>query len=191
MNFSKFISVIENDSLELAKKWAKGILKSKFTRTYRKLPEEKLIKLAKNVYDNLGKWLLRSTTRIEIGKIYVEIGKQRYNQGYPLCEVIYAANYEKRILADHISSVGVLPDALKLYHSMDFISRLYDFFDIATFYLTRGYQEALYKKTIQLKGIDNKQLKDLFPHGSFYYEKYSDTQSFEKLLEGFNLFKIK
>ena len=191
MNFSKFISMIENDSLELAKKWAKGILKSRFTRTYRKLPEEKLIKLAKNVYDNLGKWLLRSTTKIEIGKIYIEVGKQRYRQGYPLCEVIYAANYEKRILADHISSVGILPDALKLYHSMDFISRLYDFFDIATFYLIRGYQEALYKNVTQLKGINNEQLKELFPNGSFHYEKASDTKSFEKLLEGFNLFKVK
>jgi hypothetical protein len=191
MNFSKFINMIENDSLEIAKKWAKGILKSKFTKTYRQLPEEKLVTLAKNVFDNLGKWLDRSTTKIEIGKIYVEVGKQRYHQGYPLCEVIYAANYEKRILADHISSVGVLPDALSLYHSMDFISRLYDFFDIATFYIIRGYQEVLYKNATQLKGINKEQLKDLFPHGSFHYEKKSNTQSFEKLLEGFNLFKVK
>lgn len=191
MNSSKFLSIIETDSLEMAKKWAHGILKSKFTKTYRKLPEEKLVRLGKNVYDNLAKWLMHSNTKIEIGNIYAEIGNQRYQEGYPLCEVLYAAHYEKKILADHISSSGVLPDALSLYHSLDFLTRLYDFFDIATFYITRGYQEALYKKVIKLKGIDVEKIKELFPEGSFYFEMDSNGKSFEKLLEGFNLFKVK
>ncbi|MCP4153996.1 MAG: hypothetical protein GY757_40090 [bacterium] len=191
MTFNKFINMIENDSLEIAEKWAKGILKSKFTKTYRELPEATLVKLGKNVYDNLSKWLDRDTTRIEIGKIYAGIGKQRYAEGYPLCEVIYAAHYTKKFLADHIASGGILPDALNLYHSMEFIGRLYDFFDIATFYLSRGFQEALYKKVSSMKGLDEESLKEIFPPGSFYYEKESDSVMFEKLLEGFNLFKVK
>jgi hypothetical protein len=191
MNTNKFINMIESDSLEMAKKWTKGLLKSKFTKTYRKLPEEKLIQLGKNVYDNLAKWLARGATKIEIGKIYAELGKERYNQGYPLCEVLYAAHYEKRILADHISSEGLLPDALNLYYSMDFLTKLYDFFDIATFYLTRGFQEALYKKATRLKGVDEKKIKEIFPPGSFYYEKASETEQIEKLLDGFNVFKMK
>ncbi len=191
MNSSKFLNIIETDSLEMAKKWAKGILKSKFTKTYRKLPEERLVQLGKNVYDNLAKWLMHSNTKIEIGNIYAEIGNLRYQEGYPLCEVLYAAHYEKKILAEHISSSGLLPDALSLYHSLDFLTRLYDFFDIATFYLTRGYQEALYKKTMKLKGVDVEKIKEVFPEGSFYLEEGSESRSFEKLLEGFNLFKVK
>jgi hypothetical protein len=183
--------MLENDSLDMAKKWAEGILKSKFTKTYRELPQEKLVKLARNVYDNLAKWLDRGATRIEIGKIYAEIGKRRYKEGYPLCEVIYAAHYEKKIVAEHISSAGILPDAVNLYQSMEFISRLYDFFDIATFYLTRGFQEAIYKKVTQLKGTDSEKIKEIFPPGSFYYEKDTDTETFERLLDGFNLFKVK
>ncbi len=191
MSFNKFIKMIETDSQEIAKKWAKGILTSKFTKTYRNLPEETLVQVGKNVYDNLGKWLDRETTRIEIGKIYAEVGKRRYNEGYPLCEVIYAAHYTKKFLADHITTGGLLPDALKLYHHMEFIGKLYDFFDIATFYLVRGFQEALYKKATQLKGVEVEKLKDLFPKDSFYYEKETDNRMFEKLLEGFNLFKVK
>jgi hypothetical protein len=57
--------------------------------------------------------------------------------------------------------------------------------------MTRGFQEALYKKVTQLKGTDEEKLKEIFPPGSFYYEKDSGTEMFEKLLEGFNLFKVK
>ena len=191
MTFNKFINMIENDSTEMARKWAKGILKSKFTRTYRQLNEEKLIRLGENVYHNLSRWLDRDTKKIEIGKIYAEIGKQRYKEGYPLCEVLYAAHYEKKVLAEHISSEGLLPDALNLYHSMQFMERLYDFFDIATFYLTRGYQESLYKEFTKLKGINEEKVKEIFPPGSFYYEMKTELESFERLLDGFNLFKIK
>ncbi len=57
--------------------------------------------------------------------------------------------------------------------------------------MARGFQEALYKKATQIKGIDEDKMKDLFPQGSFYYEKEPDTVTFEKLMEGFNLFKVK
>jgi len=191
MSLNKFIDMIDNDSMLMARKWAKGILKSKFTKTYRQLDEKKLIKLGKSVYENLARWLDRDTTKIEIGKIYAEIGKQRYKERYPLCEVLYAAHYEKKVLAEHISSAGLLPDALNLYHSMQFMERLYDFFDIATFYLSRGYQEALYKEVIRLKGIDEEKVNEIFPEGSFYYEKETELESLERLLNGFNLFKIK
>lgn len=191
MTFNKYISMIENDSLEIAKKWAKGMLTSKFTKTYRELPEEKLVGLGKNVYDNLARWLDRQATRIEIGNIYAEIGRHRYHEGYPLCEVLYAAHFIKRNLSEYIASEGVLPDAVNLYQTMEFMGKLSNFFDIATFYLTRGFQEALYKKAIQTKGIDEEQLKDIFPPGSFYYEKDTELESFERLLDGFNLFKIK
>ncbi|MCU0286557.1 MAG: hypothetical protein MUF15_09170 [Acidobacteria bacterium] len=191
MGFEKFINIIETDSLEMARKCAKGILESRFTKTYRKLPEDNLVQLVKNVYNNLAKWLFHNGSKIEVQKVYADIGIERYSEGYPLCEVLYAAHYEKKILADHISTSGLLPDALNLYHSLEFIIRIYDFFDIATFYLTRGYHEALYKKISHLKGLDEKKIKEIFPEGSFYYEKNSDLESFEKLLDGFNLFKVK
>lgn len=192
MGFEKYINMIEADSLCLARKCAKGILASKFTGTYRKLPEDKLVQIIKNVYDNLAKWLMHNDdNKIEVKKIYVEIGCRRYQEGYPLCEVLYTAHYEKKILTDHISTSGLLPDALNLYNSMEFLIRVYDFFDIATFYITRGYQEAMCKKIMQLKGMEANRIKEIFPEGSFYYEKDSDLKSFEKLLEGINLFKVK
>ncbi len=191
MYYNKFINMIENNSAEMARQWVKMILKSDFTKTYHKQPEEELLKIAQEVYDNLGKWLGRETTKIEIGKIYAQLGKDRYNHGFPLCELLYAVSIEKKVLTDKIITAGLLPDALNLYNAIDFLSSLYDFFDIALFYVVRGFHEEMYKKVGHIKGVDKKELNSIFPAGSFYYAKKTNTEEFEQVLEGFNLFKMK
>ncbi|UCH94322.1 MAG: hypothetical protein JSV88_29195 [Candidatus Aminicenantes bacterium] len=188
---NKFIDIIKSNSLAMAKKWAKMVAASGYTRTYQKLPEEERTRLAKNVYDNLGRWLDPKTTQAEIGKTYADIGAKRYEQGYPLCELLYAFHYTKKVLLNHIFSESLLPDTLRLYQTYNFIQEIYDFFDLAVFYETRGFQEALYRKVLAQKGINKKNIEDIFPRGSFYYEQEPDFRSFEKALEGFNLSKMK
>jgi hypothetical protein len=188
---NKFIDIIKRNSLAMANKWAKLVAESQYTKTYQKLSEQERIRLAKNVYDNLGLWLDPKTTSAEIGRTYADIGAARYKQGYPLCELLYAFHYTKKVLLNHIFSESLLPDTLRLYQTYNFIQEIYDFFDLAAFYETRGFQEAVYKKVLAQKGIDKKNIEDIFPKGSFYYEQEPDFRSFEKALEGFNLFKVK
>ena len=188
---TKFIEHIRNSSEAMAKRWAKMVSQSTFTTTYQKLSKEELTRLGKNVYDNLGRWLDPKTQQEEIGRIYAKIGSERYEQGFPLCELHYAVHFTKKVLLAHIFAEGLLPDTLKLYQTYDFIQDIYDFFDLAVFYETRGFQEALYKKIMAQKGIDKEKAKEIFPHGSFYFEVEPDFRTFEKALDGFNVFKVK
>ncbi len=188
---NKFIDIIKRNSLAMANKWAKLVAESQYTKTYQKLSEQERTRLAKNVYDNLGLWLDPKTTSAVIGRTYADIGAARYKQGYPLCELLYAFHYTKKVLLNHIFSESLLPDTLRLYQTYNFIQEIYDFFDLAAFYETRGFQEAVYKKVLAQKGIDKKNIEEIFPKGSFYYEQAPDFRSFEKALEGFNLFKVK
>ena len=191
MKFDEFINIIRKDSQIMAKRWAEGVSKSRFTKTYKKLSQERLVQLSSVVYENLGLWLAPETSAEEVGKIYVKLGVERYDQGFPLCEVTYALHYEKKILLNHIFFEGMMPDTLKLYKIHDFVAKVHDFFDLATFYLTRGFQEALYKAVCAQKGVDKKNIEKIFPAGSFYYEVEPEFRTFEKALEGFNLFKVK
>ncbi|NIM10691.1 MAG: hypothetical protein GTO45_01795 [Candidatus Aminicenantes bacterium] len=188
---SKFINIIQSNSGTIAKRWAKMVSNSDYTKTYRKLTREELIKLGKDVYQNLGRWLDPETSQAEIGRIYVDLGAKRYEQGYPLCEIQYVIHYHKRVLLNYIFSEGVLPDTLTLYRVTEFVMEINNFFDLAAFYVTRGFQETLYKKIIAQKGVEKERIKNIFPRGSFYYETEPDFRSFEKALEGFNLFKVK
>jgi hypothetical protein len=191
MFFERFKDMLKNNSGKIAKEWAKGIMSNRFTKTYIKHSEKELIRRSKNVYDNLGNWLEGSIDMTEVGKIYVEIGKKRYKEGFPLCEVIYALHYIKKILWNYISSEGVLSSALEIYQIMGIMAKIHNFFDSAGFYLIRGYHEALYKKVSSKKGIDKKILEDIFPKGSFYYESGFEPDTFEKLMESINLFKVR
>lgn len=191
MVFNEIIYLIEKNSQVMAATWAKEMKEAPFCKTYHKLLDDQLINLGKNVYDNLGKWLDKDTPRIEIGRIYSAIGYERYYQGYPLCEIIYATHLTKKVLADFINSKGTLPTAMDLYNSMDFFDRLYDFYDIAVFYLVRGYQEAIFKEFSKIKGLNADDIKKVFPIGSFFNDQDRFSHSFEKLMAGFNLFKTK
>lgn len=191
MKFEELKNILHNDSLVIARSWARGVASSEYTKTYRKLPEEDLIKIAKRVYDHLGQWLDPTFPPTEIGKIYAGIGAERYDQGFPLCEIQYAIHIIKKALLNHIFSAGILPDTLNLYRTHDIVAHVHDFFDLATFYLSRGYQEALYKKILSQKGVDEEKIKKLFPDGSFFFEKEPHFKTFEKALEGFVLFKGK
>jgi len=187
----KFITNIENNAMAIAKKWARFVSTSDYTRTYRKLSEDELMKMGKVSYQNLGRFLDPQTSKTEIGKFYTDLGSKRYAQGYPLCEIQYALHFTKRVLLNYISSEGLLPDTLSLYQANAFIVEIYDFFDLAGFYITRGFQEALYKKILSVKGLDKEAINLVFPSGSFYYEQEADFKMFEKAMEGFNLFKVK
>lgn len=191
MRFNRFIDKIQSNSLAIAKKWAKVVYEHEHTKTYHKLPEDQLVTRGKSVYDNLGKWLSPETPRAEIGKIYSDIGARRYDQGYPLCEIHYAIHFTKKVLVNYIRTESLLPDTLSLYQLHDFMLEIYDFFDIAAFYVTRGFQEALFKKIMSDKNIDKEKMNDIFPAGSFYYQREPESRSIERTLEGFNLFKVK
>jgi hypothetical protein len=191
MRFEEFIRIIEKDSMTIAQKWVKRVTESEFTGTYKNLSEEQLVRTARGVYENLGLFLNPKTPPEEIGKIYAKLGAERYEQGVPLCELAYAIHFDKKVLLNHIFAEGILPDTLKLYQTHDFLARLHDFFDLASYYLARGFQEALYKRILSQKGVDQDNIENIFPVGSFYYEKEPDFRTFEKAMEGFNLFKVK
>jgi Histidine kinase N terminal len=191
MTVKQFTTSVRTDSLVIAQKWAKGVSNSKYTKTYRNLDEDTLVKIGKRVYDNLDQWLAPETPAEEIGKIYSKLGAERYEQGFPLCEITYAIHFVKKILLNHIFSTGIMPDTLKLYQTHDFVAKVHDFFDLASFYMARGFQESLYKRVSSLKGIDKDNIEKVFPAGSFYYELEPEFKTFERAMEGFNLFKVK
>jgi len=188
---NQFIQKIDKDIAGLAEKWARGVVESEYTKTYRKFPEEKLLRIGSLDYRNLVKWFDPGASALEIGSSYAKIAAQRYEDGFPLCELSYAIHFVKKILLNHVFSEGIMPDTLKLYQTHDFVARVHDFFDLASFYLTRGFQETVYKKIVSLPGVDKGNVDKIFPAGSFYYEREPAFRTFEKAMEGFNLFKVK
>jgi hypothetical protein len=168
MLYNKLLSLIETNSLKMAEKWRDGIKTSDFSKTYQKLDDQELLNRSKDVYDNLGKWLDRDTTIQQIEKNYLDVGKKRYHEGFPLCEVHFALHSTKNVLWNHILSEGILTNALEIFQAMDLIVRVYNFFDIATIFIIRGYMEELYAQLGKTSSLDPEELKKTLHLGSFH-----------------------
>lgn len=189
---NKLLSMIEKDSLQLARRWKKEMLESEYTDTYKKISEKELIKRGELDFVNLGEWIDGDIGMEEIGKVYINIGRERFIEGFALSEILYAFHCSKKLLWNYILSSGILTSALEIYQAMDLIVRVYNFYDIAAFYVIRGYQQSLFAKLARCKkGIDVKTLKDIFPLGYAFAEKGEDKNLTEDWVQSWNLFKTK
>lgn len=189
----QLVHVIENNADVLAEHWTREVRSSRFTPTYRRFTDEELKERSRRVYENLGNWLDLDTGSSEIGREYTLLGKTRYLERFPLSEVLYGLHITKKVVWRHIMSSGVLSSALEIYRAMDLIVRLFHFYDLAGFFIARGYQDALFQKVKNAAdhGL-TKNLEDIFRR-----EGKEDPECRERnavirgWIESWNLFKTR
>jgi hypothetical protein len=95
------------------------------------------------VYSRLGHWLLRDPEKGEVRTYYSNIGAQLYDQGFPLHQVVQALVATKRHIWDTVLDKGIMTTAKELDSTVDFITYLNRFFDMAIYYTTLGYCDML------------------------------------------------
>ncbi len=167
---SALLDMIENNSQLMAANWRRGIKESPYSKTYQRFNDAELERRARDVYDNLGKWLDRDTTMEQIGEAYIQVGRRRYQEGFPLCEVQFGLHYTKKVLWDHVLSEGILTNALEIYQALELAIRLENFFDLASFYIIRGWLGEFALKLEHAGGMNHEALQEFFPPGSFALE---------------------
>lgn len=188
---NKFLETIGNQSLELGIKWARGIVDSEYTLTYKQFTAEELTKRGKDDFDNLVSWMSKDLDMKAIGKMYLKVGKARYVEKFPLSEILFAIHFSKKVLWEHIVSSGFFTDTLGLYQAMTMMMKIDNFYDIACIYLIRGYSEALFTKLSKDNRINSLRIKDLFPEESFFGEMNPTKPIEDTWLSSWNLFKTK
>jgi hypothetical protein len=109
---------------------------------YKGIPRSRLIELKDELYRNLGRWLT-SHSRSAIEVRYVKLGRERYLEGIPLSEFIYALHLTKSMLLSFIRRClpGQAEDVSLEYELALAIS---EFFDEAIYCATIGYEDAAY-----------------------------------------------
>jgi hypothetical protein len=170
MIVGQLLEFLARSTPAMAETWAKEIVSSGYAATYSRLSGSDRIRRSREVYENLLRWLERDSSQQEIGRNFAMVGKERYREEMPLCEVQFALYLTKKILWNHILSEGLLTSSLEIYQVMDLILRVQNFFDLAAFYIIRGYMEELHRKLGQSGDIAPEKLKRHFPAGSFLAE---------------------
>ncbi|MBN1196233.1 MAG: RsbRD N-terminal domain-containing protein [Candidatus Aminicenantes bacterium] len=188
----QLVHIVESHAGEIAGQWAREICASRFTPTYSRFSHEELTERSRRVYENLGNWLDMDTGSDEISREYTQLGRTRYLEGFPLSEVLYGLHITKKVMWRHIMSSGVLNSALEIYRALDLIVRLFHFYDLAAFFIARGYQDALYQALKKESGQTSANLEEVLrremPVGTLTENQAGVRRNW---LESWNLFKTR
>ena len=133
------IRIIENHADEITWGAVRKLQNSVHTPSYQLMPREELHRRAFEVYHDLHHWLLESTDEA-IQARYEELGKQRFREGTPLAEVIWALILTKDHLRQWIASSVLAGSALELYREQEIYRLVGRFFDRAVCYAAIGYE---------------------------------------------------
>lgn len=167
MLINKLIHFIEDHSETIAERWVKEILSSDFMSGYQQFSEKELNTRSIEVYKNLGKWLERGITSDDTKITYEALGQKRYKEKIPLYEVLLALHYTKKTLWNYIQSSGMIADeAFAIHQAMMLSEQIYSFYDFAAFYISRGYQKAIWEKLVKDEKLTKAQTSEYFPGAS-------------------------
>jgi len=107
---------------------------------YRIIPRERLIALKDDLYLHLGSWL-STRSKSAIKSRYVRLGRERYLEGIPLSELIFALSMTKSMVVDFIRHcIPGKPEELNLEY--DLVVSIGEFFDEAIYFASVGYEDA-------------------------------------------------
>ena len=143
----KFVELIEKNAEKLAREWLKDVRKNVHTPTYHTFDEDRLYQRAFNMYKNLGQWLNVQTPKEQTAKYYRKYGHERWQEGFPLPELIYSFILFRRHLWLFIVHSGFFDTAYELLRALELNNRVILFFDRALHSMALGYEERLKGKT--------------------------------------------
>jgi len=130
-----------------ADKLAQGLMHSlqsspRASELLRKVPADELQSRAREIYHNLGDWLLNKTES-EIEERYTGLGMRRARQGVPFSQFMWAITLTKEYLWEHLESEGLLEQPIELLGELDLLHNLERFFDRAIYFASVGYESEL------------------------------------------------
>jgi hypothetical protein len=138
---SRVVRLIETNADHLAGSLVDRLLEHDKLEEIRRVPREKLLVRAYEVYSDLSDWLMTKLST-DIEKLYLAIGALRARQGYAFSTVAGANMVMKEHLFDFYKQPFPGEEPLEPVHKVELMDRTSQFFDRAVFFAARGYERS-------------------------------------------------
>jgi len=106
-----------------------------------KVPESEVRERANEIYRNLSDWLLNKTEP-EIGRVYVQLGRRRAEQGVSMSSLCWAIMKTEENLWEYLEGQAEHQSTIDILGSLELLRVLDQFFNRAIYYATLGYETA-------------------------------------------------
>ncbi len=143
MPSDSLFQIISKDADTITENWIADVQSRSSTSHYATKPHDEVYQKAHIVISQFGKWMIHPEQKMDdIWEYFNKIGGERKNEKYRLSEVISALSLTRKHIFAHVfAQGGIWEKPLEMYRSMEFVSRVNLFFDRATYYITKGFEE--------------------------------------------------
>jgi hypothetical protein len=162
------IDTLNFKAKDFAGKWKDKIRKASHLKHYGALDDNALIEADASMYPLLSRTLDRGTDRSLVGNFFVQLGKSRMREGFPISEVIYAVNLSQQAVIEYLMNDFVLDNPVRMYQAMGAVSKIAEFYILGCFYLTKGFLEATYTTMSSTDKVSEALLKKYFKDDFFF-----------------------
>ena len=140
MSPARLIEIVQNDWETIASQAIERVHSDPEVPNYRALTDDELRARARDLLAQLGRWLARRDED-SLARRYEDLGRQRFDEGMPLHEVIYKLQLLKRSVYEHARDQHLEVTAIELYAEQEFLGLIDEFFDRIIFRVCKGYSE--------------------------------------------------
>jgi len=137
----KLVHLIETHSEILSRSLTENIRASDRTSDFRKIPAGELQRAARELYHNLGDWLLQKTEKDVAGR-FRAIGARRASEGVRLHQFTWALMLTRDHLWHFLRQEAFADNIVELHGELEVQQLLTQFFDRALYYGVEGYEGA-------------------------------------------------
>ncbi|OHD69036.1 MAG: hypothetical protein A2W19_17435 [Spirochaetes bacterium RBG_16_49_21] len=142
---NRFVKLIEENYNTLIEIFMNDLLRHPETDAYRTVDQEKLYQFSVLIYKDLSKWISREFPKSKIEERYVKFGRERFDMGVPIQQVIKGLILQRRHIWLFVMD-KMYDDKTDYMEALILNNRVTLYFDRALVYMAQGYMEMLDRK---------------------------------------------
>ena len=165
------IDTLKLRSRDFASRWKDSIRKHPQLKHYNEMDDDALIDSDTEVYKLLSRTLDRGLDRSLVGDFFVETGKKRMREGFPVSEVIFALSLIQNTVIEYLMTSFAPENSMRMYQSMGALTRVADFCLLGSFYISKGFLEETYTHMSRHDKVSEEFLKKYFKDDFFFKDE--------------------
>ncbi len=136
----RLMNVIMRNKEKMIHQWIEDMTTNPSTDEYRPYESRVLYNICDKIISQITLWLGNVYDIDQIKHFYVKLGRERKTAGVKISGVLSAMSLIRKHIWDVALAQGALQKNLDLYMTFELQRRMTIFFDLAIFYITKGYE---------------------------------------------------
>jgi hypothetical protein len=139
---NRFVKLIEENYAELTEVFMNDLMKHPETTAYRTADRDMIYNAAKVMYKDLSQWISREFSRQKIEERYLKFGKERFEMGIPIQQVMKGLILQRRHIWLFVMN-KMYDDKTDYMEALELNNRVTLYFDRAMLAALKGYMEMM------------------------------------------------